>query len=151
MEEQLIETLEKLKNKEIGLSDWFTITQDRINSFAESTEDKQWIHVDEVMAKAGPFGKTVAHGFLILSLLAFLSHQYKINLPGVKMRINYGLNRVRFIEPVPVGSKIRSRGLLKDIQIKSPGRILLTIDNTVEIQDKEKPAMTAETLYLIIL
>ena len=151
MEEQLIETLEKLRNKEIGLSDWFTITQDRSNSFAVSPEDKQWIHVDEVMAKAGPFGKTVAHGFLILSLLAFLSHQYKINLPGVKMRINYGLNRVRFIEPVTVGSKIRSRGLLKDIQIKSPGRILLTIENTVEIQGKEKPAMTAETLYLLIL
>ena len=151
MEKKLIETLENLKNKEIGLTDWFTITQDKINSFAECTEDRQWIHVDEAMAKAGPFGKTVAHGFLILSLLAYFSHQYKINLPGIKLRINYGLNRVRFIEPVTVGSKIRSRGLLKDFQIKSPGRILLTIENTVEIQGKEKPAMTAETLYLIIL
>ena len=151
MDNKLIENLEKLKNKEIGLSDWFTITQDRINSFADSTEDKQWIHVDSVRANAGPFGKTVAHGFLILSLLAHFSHQYKVNLPGVKMRINYGLNRVRFIEPVTVGSKIRSRGKLTDIQIKSPERILLTIDNTVEIQGKEKPAMTAETLYLLII
>jgi acyl dehydratase len=151
MEKELMAALEKLKNKEIGLSDWFPITQDRINSFAECTEDKQWIHVDEVKAKAGPFGKTVAHGFLILSLLAHFSHQYKINLPGVKMRINYGLNRVRFIEPVTVGSKIRSRGLLKDIQIKSLGRILLTIENTVEVEEKEKPAMTAETLFLLIL
>lgn len=151
MKKKLIENLEKSKNNEIGLTDWFTITQDRINSFAECTEDKQWIHVDEVMAKSGPFGETIAHGYLILSLLAYFSHQYKINLPGVKVRINYGLNRVRFIEPVKVGSNIRSRGLLKDIQIKSPGRILLTIENTVEIQGKEKPAMIAESLYLIIL
>ena len=151
MDKKLIAVLEESKNKEIGLSDWFIITQDQINCFAECTEDKQWIHVDEVMAKSGPFGKTVAHGFLILSLLAHFSHQYKINLPDVKMRINYGLNRVRFIEPVTVGSKIRSRGKLTDIQIKSPGRILLTIENTVEIQGKEKPAMIAETLFLLII
>ncbi|MBN2245753.1 MAG: MaoC family dehydratase [Candidatus Aminicenantes bacterium] len=150
MEKELIETLEKLKNKEIGLTAWFTITQDRVNCFAECTEDKQWIHVDEVKAKAGPFGKTVAHGFFILSLLAHFSHQYKINLPGVKMRINYGLNRVRFIEPVTVGTKIRSRGRLIDIDIKSPGRILLTIENTVEIEGKNKPAMVAETVFLLV-
>ena len=147
---RILDILKNLEGNEIGTTDWFEINQERINQFAECTEDRQWIHTDEEMAKKGPFGRPIAHGFLLLSLLGYLTYQYKIEIPDVKMRINYGLNRVRFIQPVPAGSKIRSRGTLKTYESRGPGKILITIENIIDIKGWEKPALMAETLYLII-
>lgn len=147
-------TLEKLQEhvgKEIGLSDWMEITQERINAFAESTEDRQWIHVNPLKAKFGPFRKTIAHGFLILSLLVHLSSKIELLQKGVKMMANVGMNRMRFISPVPVGSKIRNRCVLKEVTEKSDGKLVITIDNTVEIEGAEKPALVAEVLALVFV
>ena len=143
--------LQEHVGKEIGLSDWMEITQERINAFAESTEDRQWIHVNPLKAKFGPFRKTIAHGFLILSLLAHLSSKIELLQKGVKIMANVGMNRVRFINPVLVGSKIRNRTVLKDATKKSSGKILITVENTVEIEGAEKPALVAEVLALLIV
>ncbi len=147
-------TLEKLQEhlgKEIGLSDWMEITQERINAFADATEDRQWIHVNPVKAKFGPFRKTIAHGFLILSLLVHLSSRIEIFQKGVKMVTNVGMNRLRFISPVPVGSRIRNRCVLKQAAKKGDGKILITIENTVEIEGAGKPALVAEVLALVFV
>ena len=144
-----IEIIRELVGNEIGLSDWMEITQERIDVFAEATDDRQWIHVNPLKAKFGPFHKTIAHGFLILSLLVHLTSQIELLQYKIKMIANVGLNRVRFISPVPVGSKIRNRCVLKSVEIKSEGKFTITIDNTVEIEGKEKPALVAEVLALI--
>ena len=146
-----LEILQEHVGKEIGLSDWMEITQERINAFAESTEDRQWIQVNPLKAKFGPFRKTIAHGFLILSLLAHLSSKIELLQKGIKMMANVGMNRVRFINPVLVGSKIRNRTVLKDATEKSSGKILITVENTVEIEGAEKPALVAEVLALLII
>ena len=143
--------LKQYKGREICLSDWMEITQDRIHAFAECTEDMQWIHLDENRAKKGPLGSTVAHGFLLLSLLPHLNLKNKIFIFRYKMAINYGLNRVRFINPVKPGNYIRNRAVLKDITKKGFRKILLSIENTIEIKDQEKPALVAETLALFYL
>lgn len=135
--------------KEIGLTDWISVTQDRINSFAESTGDRQWIHIDEGKAKSGPFGKTVAHSFLILSLLPYFNLRNTVLPEEIKMIINYGLNRVRFVNPVPVDSRIRNRSVLKEITENPSGGYLLTLENTIEIEGQDKPALVAELLALI--
>lgn len=144
-----LEKIQKYTGKEIGKSDWMEITQERIDAFADATDDRQWIHVNPLKAKFGPFRKTIAHGFLILSLLIHLSSQFELLQDGVKMLANVGLNRVRFINPVPVGSKIRNRCILKKATEKGEGEIVLTTENTVEIQGAEKPALVAEVLALI--
>jgi len=147
-------TLAKLQEyvgKEIGLSDWMEITQERINTFAKSTEDRQWIHVNPVKAKFGPFHKTIAHGFLILSLLVHLTSRIELLQHGVKIVTNVGMNRVRFISPVPVGSKIRNRCVLKEAAEKSDGKFVITIDNTIEIEGREKPALVAEVLAMVFV
>ncbi len=147
-------TLKKLKQnlgREIILSDWMEITQDRINAFAECTEDRQWIHVDEQRAKNGPLGSTVAHGFLLLSLLPYLNLKNDIFSLRSKMAVNYGLNRVRFINPVKPGNYIRNRAVLKDITKKGFRKVLLSVENTIEIKDQEKPALAAESLALFYL
>jgi acyl dehydratase len=144
-----IEILQDLVGKEIGLSDWMEITQERIDAFAEATEDRQWIHVNPLKARFGPFRKTIAHGFLILSLLVHLTSRTELFQYKVKMIANVGMNRVRFISPVPVGSKIRNRCVLKEVTKKSEGKFTITIDNTVEIEGKEKPALVAEVLALV--
>ncbi len=147
-------TLEKLQavvGEEIGLSDWMEITQKRIDAFAEATEDRQWIHVNPLKAKFGPYHKTIAHGFLILSLLVHLTSRIELFRYKVKMIANVGMNRMRFISPVPVGSRIRNRCVLKDVTEKSDGKIVITIDNTVEIEGAEKPALVAEVLALVIV
>lgn len=135
--------------KEIGVTGWMPVTQDRIDAFAGCTEDRQWIHIDPNKAKNGPFGTTVAHSFLILSLLPVFSLQNAVLPAGIKMMLNYGLNRVRFIAPVAEGSKIRNRAVLKDIAEKPSGGYLLTLANTVEIEGQDKPALVAEFLALI--
>jgi len=144
-----LEILKQHVGQEIGLSDWMEITQERINAFAEATDDRQWIHVNPLKARFGPFRKPIAHGFLILSLLVHFSSKIELLKQGVKMLTNVGMNRVRFISPVPVGSKIRSRCTLKQAAEKGKGEILLTTEHKVEIQGAEKPALVAEVLALI--
>jgi len=148
---KILDQIKESIGKEIGISEWMEITQDRINAFAECTEDRQWIHINEEMAKKSPFKKTLAHGYLILSLLSYFNFQNKFLPDEIKMAFNYGLNRVRFINPVPVGSKIRNRTVLKDVIKKSRYKILTVLENTVEIKGQKKPAMVAESLALIII
>jgi acyl dehydratase len=134
--------------KEIGVSDWYEIKQDRINGFADVTEDHQWIHVDEDAAKNGPFGSTIAHGFLVLSLVSYLGGGSSVIPEGMKAAINYGLNKVRFINPVHVNSKVRDRVKVKEVLDKGEGRILVNTEHTMEIEGQERPAMVAETLTM---
>ena len=148
-----IETLpvEKIKEKlgeEILCSDWLEITQERINQFADATGDHQWIHVDPEKAAQGPFGKTIAHGYLVLSLIPYFSGGGGIIPEGTKMAINYGANKIRFINPVPVDSKVRSRATLNNIEEKGGGRVLVTITHNIEIEGQDKPACVAETLTM---
>jgi acyl dehydratase len=129
----------------VGVSDWFTVDQTRIDTFADATDDHQWIHVDAEKAKAGPFGTTIAHGFLSLSLLVPLVAQtYRVE--GVKMGVNYGLNKVRFTSPVPVGSKVRANVDVADVSEVGGGALQVTLKVTVEIEGAERPALVAEWL-----
>lgn len=136
--------LQGLVGQEVGVSDWITVEQDRINTFADVTEDHQFIHVDEAKAKFTPFGTTIAHGFLTLSLLSKFAEQGSIALEGVKMGMNYGFDKVRFLSPVPVGSKVRGRFSVKEAVEKRPGQFLITYDVTVDIEGGDKPALIAE-------
>jgi len=146
-----LDKLKEMVGEQIGLTDWFTMEQDRINAFAGATEDHQWIHVNEEMAKDGPFGTTIAHGYLTLSLISYFSAQNKVFPAGIKMAINYGLNKVRFINPVKVGAKIRNRAVLKEVTDKGGGRVLMATEHTMEIEGEEKPAMVAETLAMLFV
>lgn len=143
-----IEKLKEYVGKEIGLSDWVEIKQERIDAFADCTEDHQWIHVNPEMAKKGPFGTTIAHGYLSLSLIPFLNAKNKVLPSGIKMAINYGLNKVRFINPVKVGSKVRNHAVLKELTPKDGGKILMCVENTIEIEGEGKPALVAECLSM---
>jgi acyl dehydratase len=130
---------------EIGVSDWMEITQDRVDAFAAATDDHQWIHVDRERAAAGPFGGTIAHGFLTLSLTVALSSQVPLEVGSPVMGINYGLEKVRFPAPVPVGSRIRARvGLVAVTDVE--GGIQINRQVTIEVEGTEKPAMVAETV-----
>ena len=138
--------------KEVGLTDWFEVDQERINNFAEATGDFQYIHVDEERAAETPFGATIAHGFLTLSLLSNLSSMSGgIKLENSVMGINYGLNKVRFLNPVKVNSKIRARFELISAEEKKPNHYLLKHNVTVEIEGEEKPALIAEWLGMSVL
>ncbi|MBF6330208.1 MaoC family dehydratase [Nocardia transvalensis] len=134
---------------EIGVSDWLTIDQDRIDKFADATDDHQWIHVDPDKAAQGPFGRTIAHGFLTLSLLVPLTNQ-ATTVHGIRMGINYGLNKVRFITPVPVGGRIRARVRLDSVT-DIPGGVQAQRTVTLELEGAEKPACVAEGIarYLV--
>lgn len=143
-----IEKIKERMGQEIGKSDWVQIDQQRINEFADCTGDHQWIHVDEEKAAAGPFGKTIAHGFLTISMLPMFAEDNALIPEGTMMAINYGMNKVRLINPVPVGSKIRASIVQGDVVEKSGGRILVTTINTVEIEGEEKPACVAEMLTM---
>jgi acyl dehydratase len=139
-----VDELRAAAGTELGQSDWVTVDQSQIDTFADATGDHQWIHVDETRAKEGPFGTTIAHGFLTLSLLPVLIGQvYKVD--GVKMGINYGLNKVRFTSPLPVGSKVRGSIELVDVADVAGG-VQLTNKVTVEIEGSERPALVAEWL-----
>lgn len=135
------------KGKEIGVSDWVQIDQDRINKFADATGDHQWIHVDPERTKKELGMSTIAHGYLTLSLLPHLMSKVSA-IKSVTRGINYGSNQVRFTNMVPVGSKVRARVTLKDAQPKSGG-YQLTNEVTMEIEGQERPAMVAETLSLV--
>ena len=138
--------------QELGVSDWVDITQDRISTFADVTEDQQFIHVDAEKAKAfTPFGGTIAHGFLSLSLLSRFAETGLPPVPGAKMGMNYGLNKVRFLSPVPSTSRVRGRFTLATAVEKSPRQLLLSYTVTVEIDGGAKPALVAEWLMLIFV
>ncbi len=146
-----VEKLKMMVGQDNGTSDWVLIDQERVNRFADATDDHQWIHVDEEQAKQGPFGGTIAHGFLILSLTPLFSSSGKYLPEGMKMVLNYGLNKVRFIAPVPVGSRVRSKMVLSGVEEKDPGRLLVTTTHTIEIEGQQKPACIAETLAMFML
>ena len=130
----------------LGYSDWLEITQERVNQFAEATGDFQWIHVDVERAKAGPFGGPIAHGFLTLSLApGLLKEVWQMN--GAKMGVNYGLNKVRFPSPVPVGSKVRAGALLKEVSDVGGGGMQLVLEATFEVEGADKPACVAELVF----
>ena len=140
-----IRSLEARVGQEVGVSPWVEITQERIDTFAKAIDDFQWIHVDPVRAQGSPFGGTIAHGFLTLSLLSHLS-EATFSFSDRKMGVNYGLNRVRFTSPVPVGSRVRARfTLLKFEKIEGDG-VQVTWNTTVDIEGKKKPALVAEWL-----
>jgi acyl dehydratase len=134
---------------EIGLSSWLTVDQPRIDAFAEATEDRQFIHTDPAAAAQTPFGGTIAHGFLSLSLLSRMAADAMLIPEGVKMAVNYGLDRVRFLAPVRSGSRVRGRFTLDSIEEKAPGQLLMRHVVTVEIEGEDKPALSAIWLGLI--
>ena len=135
--------------EEVGVSGWFAIDQQRIDAFAEATEDRQFIHVDPDAAARTPFGGTIAHGFLSLSMLSRMAADAMLIPDNVKMAVNYGLDRVRFIAPVRSGRRIRARFRLDSIAEKAPGQLLMRHTVTVEIEGEERPALTAEWLGLL--
>lgn len=138
-----IRELESRVGQEVAISPWIEISQERIDTFARAIDDPQWIHVDRERAKRSPFGGTIAHGFLTLSLLSHLSES-TFSFSDRKMGVNYGLNRVRFTSPVPSGSRVRARfTLLKFEKIDGNG-VQVTWNTTVEIEGKDKPALVAE-------
>lgn len=140
--------LEALVGTEIGSSEWLEIDQDRINTFADVTEDQQFIHVNQELAKKTPFGGTIAHGFLTLSLLSRFSEDSGLVIEGVKMGINYGFEKIRFLAPVSSGSKVRGRFFLKSVVEKKEGNFLITYQVSVDIEGSDKPALVADWLTL---
>ena len=146
-----LEELESSIGQETGRSGWFTVDQERIDTFADATMDHQWIHVDPESAAQGPFESTIAHGFLTQSLLSYLTLESMLLPEGAAMYINYGSNKVRFLNPVKVDSRVRAVSVLKEVTEKSPGQILITNAVTVEIEGAEKPALVAELLTLAVM
>jgi acyl dehydratase len=145
-------SLDEIRSKvgqEVGVSEWLDVTQDRITQFADATDDHQFIHIDPVAAAKTPFGGTIAHGFLSLSLMSRMAADAMQVPDGVKMAVNYGLDRVRFLAPVRSGKRVRGRFVLDSVDEKAPGQILMRHTVTVEIEGEDKPALTAQWLGLI--
>lgn len=137
--------LRELVGQEVAVTDWFTVKQERVNQFAEATGDHQWIHLDvERSKRESPYGTTIAHGFLTLSLLPLIM-QSAISMPEAKLSVNYGLNKVRFPAPVPVGSKVRGRLTLKDVE-DIEGGVQVTWLVTIEREGGDKPVCVAESI-----
>jgi acyl dehydratase len=141
-----LDEIKALAGQHLGYSEWWEITQDRVNKFADATDDHQWIHVDPERAKTGPFGGPIAHGYLTLSLLIPLWSEI-LQIEGIKMAVNYGLNRVRFTAPVPVGAKIRLGTKLADVKEVSGGGVEALVEAVVEVEGATKPAVVAEAVY----
>lgn len=135
--------------EEVGVSGWLTVGQDRINAFADATEDRQFIHVDPAAAARTPFGGTIAHGFLTLSLLSRMAADAMLIPDSIAMVVNYGLDRVRFLAPVRSGRRVRGHFVLRDVEQKLPNQILLRHDVAVEIEGEDKPALIAHWLTLV--
>ena len=143
-----VEELDAAVGEDLGTTDWLEVTQDRVDAFADATGDHQWIHVDVERAKKGPFGGTIAHGYLTLSLIPQFSPQlFRLDTPGAKL--NYGVNKVRFPNPVKVGSRIRAAAQVVDVSDVPAGKQLVT-RYTVEIEGESKPACVAETVVLLL-
>ena len=139
--------LQSSADRELGASEWETIDQEQINQFAQATHDHQWIHVDPEAAAQGPFGTTVAHGYLTLSMLPYFVSQV-LNVTDVRMGINYGTEKIRFTAPVPVGSQVRLKAKLLGSEKRGEG-VLYRLAIEVEIKNSEKPALVGEVLYLV--
>ncbi|MBF0673600.1 MAG: MaoC family dehydratase [Salinibacterium sp.] len=137
--------LESLVGKDLGASSWIDITQDRVNTFADATEDHQWIHVDPERAKDGPFGAAIAHGFLTLSLTIPLWTEL-LDVTDATTKVNYGLNKVRFLSPVKVGSRIRLQATIAAVD-EVKGGLQITVDMTVEIEGADKPSAAAQAIH----
>jgi len=137
--------LKAAEGNELGTSEWLEIDQERINLFADATGDHQWIHVDAERAKDGPFGACIAHGYLTLSLVAMFLPQI-VEVHGVSMGVNYGTDKVRFVSPVPVGSKVRGSGHLVKVEEVKNGGVQATVRVTVEIEGSDRPACVADTI-----
>lgn len=150
--EMSADAAQTLIGTETGVSQWHTISQQQVDQFADSTGDHQFIHLDEERAKVEtPFGGTIAHGYLTLSLLSMLGAEAgTVRLTGTKITINYGLDKVRFLNPVRVGSRIRARFVMHSITEKNPGQYLIKHQVTVDIENQDKPAMIAESLSLAV-
>ncbi|MGD0054243.1 MAG: MaoC family dehydratase [Acidimicrobiales bacterium] len=142
---QNIDDLTALVGTHLGYSDYHTLTQEQVNLFADATGDHQWIHTDPVRAAKGPFGQTIAHGYLTLSLLPVLLHSV-LQVSGVKMGVNYGTNKVRFTSPVLVGSQIRAGASLATLE-EIEGGAQVALDVTVEMKDAPKPSCVAQVVY----
>jgi len=143
--------IEAFVGRELGVSGWVTMNQQRIDQFAECTEDHQWIHVDAERAKRdSPLGTTIAHGYLTLAMLAPSTFEVVVKPAGINQALNYGLDRVRFIAPVKAGSRVRNRIKLLAADDKGGGRMLLTTENTIEIEGEAKPALIANALVMAI-
>ena len=142
------EEIEAAAGEEIGTTDWVEITQDRVNQFADATDDHQWIHVDVERSKAGPFGGTVAHGYLTLSLLPWLGSQV-FGFETAGATLNYGLNKIRFPNPVLVGSRVRAKVSVGEVTDLPVGK-QLTLKYVVEIENQDKPACVAEAVALLL-
>jgi acyl dehydratase len=138
--------LRALQGKDLGYSDWMPITQERVNTFADASDDYQWIHIDEERAKAGPFGAPIAHGYLTLALTMPLFADL-LHIKGVSMRVSHGLNRVRFPAPVPVGAKIRVGGRIVEVEEIAGNSVEMTVDFEVEVDGADEPACVAQAVY----
>ena len=134
-----------LAGTDLGSTDWLEITQDRVDRFADATDDHQWIHVDPERAKDGPFGAPIAHGFLTLSLAVRFWTEL-LDVTGVTTKVNYGLDKVRFVSPVKVGARVRMSAVVADVA-EVPGGYQLTVDQTIELEGAPKPAVIARGLY----
>jgi acyl dehydratase len=141
-----LDELKALAGTDLGYTGWLEVTQDRVNTFADATGDHQWIHVDAAKAAAGPFGGTIAHGYLTLSLVIPLFGELA-EVRGVSMGINYGLNKVRFPAPVPVGSKIRLGARLGAVEDAGVNAVQAVVDFIIEVEGAEKPACVAQAVY----
>jgi acyl dehydratase len=147
-------SLDEIKSyvgKEIGVSDWFPIDQSRIDKFADLTEDHMFLHVDPERARQTPFGGTIAHGLLTLSMMPVMAYQAVPGVSGTRMGVNYGYNKVRFMAPVKSGKRIRGHFTVKSVQPAEGGRVQLTHDATIEIEGEEKPALAAEWVTMVWL
>lgn len=145
------EGMADMVGKELGVSGWVEVDQKMIDQFAECTRDRQWIHIDvERARRESPFGAPVAHGYLTLSLIANMSYEIGALPEGTAAAFNYGLDKVRFLTPVRVGSKVRLRSTLMSFDQKAPGQYLMKSSSVVEIEGEEKPAMIAETLAMLV-
>ncbi|MER6948507.1 MaoC family dehydratase [Nonomuraea sp. NPDC000554] len=143
-----VQELKAAVGEKFGPTEWRTVTQEQVNLFADATDDHQWIHVDVERAKAGPFGGTIAHGYLSLSLLPSLMDEL-MTVEGVAMGINYGLNKVRFPRPVPVGARVRATAEVSDVK-GTPAGYLSNVKVTIEVEGEKRPACIAETLSLFV-
>ncbi|HEX6705681.1 MAG TPA: MaoC family dehydratase [Albitalea sp.] len=145
-----LSTIDLHVGRELGVSGWMLVDQQRIDGFAQCTGDDQWIHVDAERARReSPFGSTIAHGYLTLATLATSAFEVYIKAAGIAQAVNYGLDKVRFIAPVKAGARIRTRIRLIEAQRKADNRVLITTENTVEIEGHAKPALVAHALLLL--
>ena len=145
------DNVQSLVGSELGVSGWIRIEQPRIDAFADTTEDHQFIHVDPERAAATPFGGTIAHGFLTLSLLPRMMEDIGGGMEDTVMGLNYGFDRIRFLAPVRVNSRVRARAKLLDVQEKAPKQFLIKQEITIEIENESKPALVAEWLTMVMV